>query len=146
MFYSFQEFEDDIKNIVKELKDKQYTCIACPMRGAMTIAQCLSYALDIPCVFPIDIKRLQDYNGNYDAYLYTIIPDHLKNEGNKVLVVDDIYDTGVTLDLIRKYLPNAEYFTLLVRYADRPWEPLYSHCIDEDEWVTFWWEDFKECI
>ena len=70
------------------------------------------------------------------------IPEELKYK--KVLVVDDIYDSGVTLDLIRRHLPEADYYTLLVRGKNRDWTPLHSQCIESDEWITFWWENLKE--
>ena len=42
MFYSFNDFERDIKEATLKLKDKNYDAIVCPLRGAMTITQCLS--------------------------------------------------------------------------------------------------------
>ena len=100
MLYSFSDFERDIKEAVLKLKDKNYDALVCPLRGAMTITQCLSYALEIPRIVPINIKRVEQEDGSFDAYLYDEIPQELKYK--RVLVVDDIYDSGVTLDLIRR--------------------------------------------
>ena len=142
MFYSFNDFERDIKEAVLRLKDKNYDVIVCPLRGSMTITQVLSYALEIPHIVPINIKRVEQEDGSFDACLYDEIPEELKYK--RVLVVDDIYDSGVTLDLIRKHLPEADYYTLLVRGKDRDWTPLHSQCIESDEWITFWWENLKQ--
>ena len=88
MFYSFNDFERDIKEAILKLKDKNYDAIVCPLRGAMTITQCLSYALEIPHIVPINIKRVEQEDGSFDACLYDEIPDELKYK--RVLVVDDI--------------------------------------------------------
>ena len=77
MFYSFNDFERDIKEAVLKLKDKNYDAIVCPLRGAMTITQCLSYALEIPYIVPINIKRVEQEDGSFDEETAGLILENI---------------------------------------------------------------------
>jgi hypoxanthine phosphoribosyltransferase len=148
MFYEdLYQIEQQIKK--SELKFDEILAIA---RGGVIPGVILSYRLNLPVTFVDWSFRdtpKQDWD-KIDAIGYRI------RAGSKVLIVDDILDSGVTLanlyDTLRlSYGSRAGYtqccLAVLVRNTTCPVQiiPEYygrdiNRHIDKD-WVEFWWEN-----
>ena len=59
------------------------------------------------------------------------------------LIVDDIYDTGKTLNRF-KNIKGAKYFVLFSRKSPIWWESIYT--IENKDWILFPWEEAQNCI
>jgi len=94
---------------------------------------------------PIDV-RLRDHNGtaNLDA-LYRAL-----DKEEKVLVIDDINDTGATFEHIRfncNQNTNVRYAAVINNKPSPFQVDYYGYEIDksvEDRWVVFPWEDWDK--
>ena len=86
----------------QELKDKQPLFI-CVLNGAFMFASDLMKQLDFPC--EITFIRLKSYEGTLTEGNVKEIQGLVENvEGRNVVIVEDIIDTGHTIDNLQKYL------------------------------------------
>ena len=92
---------EQIKN-----KNMQFDCIAALGRGGLIPGAMLSYKLDIKTLYNIGINTRQE-NGKYRDTIVYQRPDSIK-EGSKILVVDDINDSGRTFTAVNSIL-NRNY-------------------------------------
>lgn len=137
MFYSTEDFLKDMNNISETLKKENFDYIVCPLRGAMSIAQILSYKLDIKSIFTINIKRFKVQN-DY-AITAPVIDDLDKNL--KALIVDDILDTGLTMKYLKDNIPNSKIYTIFYNTkTECQIKPDFYSRESDGEWIDFWWE------
>jgi hypoxanthine phosphoribosyltransferase len=66
--------------------------------------------------------------------------DQLSHLGSRLLVVDDICDTGKTFKALRGVLPMAVYCAPFVKSAGKGWCDFHEHQFDDSQWIHFPWE------
>jgi len=66
---------------------------------------------------------------------HVLPPETAKN----VLIVDEIYDTGATINLIKQHHPNTD-FAVLYHNLNLPRLNYYGHIKRLDHWLVFPWE------
>ncbi len=115
---TWEEVENAVKYFEYKYNTEQLDCeliLGIP-RGGLVLATMLSYRLDLPL--------------------------HIAGEpisDSKVLVVDDIADTGKTLERVLKTLPHSIVFTMHYHQQStiEPYAWLYEK---KDKWVVYPWE------
>ena len=115
----WEEVENAVKYFEYKYNTEQLDCeliLGIP-RGGLVLATMLSYRLDLPL--------------------------HIAGEpisDSKVLVVDDIADTGKTLERVLKTLPHSIVFTMHYHQQStiEPYAWLYEK---KDKWVVYPWEE-----
>ena len=107
------EFEECVDSISKKCKDKRFNGIYGFPRGGLCLAVALSHSLDLPLI---------------------------NEPKNNSLIVDDIYETGTTLEKIR-HLKDSEAYVWVSRKTPTWWNA-YKY-INEKEWFVFPWENIK---
>lgn len=108
-------------------------------RGGMAPAMIVSRELDIRTVDTISVKS---YNHQAQSEAQVIkSPDMEKmGDGTGVLVIDDLVDTGKTLELVRKLLPKAQFATVYAKPQGRPLVDTYITEVSQDTWIFFPWD------
>ena len=61
-------------------------------------------------------------------------------DGSGWLVIDDLVDTGRTLDLLRALLPKAHFATIYAKPAGRPLVDTFITEVSQDTWIFFPWD------
>lgn len=61
-------------------------------------------------------------------------------DGDGVLVVDDLVDTGVTARVMRGLLPKAHFATVFAKPEGRPLVDTFVAEVGQDTWITFPWD------
>lgn len=145
MNYGFEMFREDIQKLLDEINQDgaDYDYIVGVVRGGAVPAACLSYHLGIPmrCVswstYHIDQMKETALDISEDIDM-----------GKKILVVDDILDSGRTLkELIEDWGVKRDQFDLavLIWNVGQDINPdFYGRQInreDNSDWITFWWEN-----
>ncbi len=64
----------------------------------------------------------------------------LADRGAGWLVVDDLIDTGATIELARGFLPLATFATLYAKRRAQDLVDFFVEQIDPDDWVDFPWD------
>lgn len=65
----------------------------------------------------------------------------LEGDGEGLLVIDDLVDTGVTARLVRAMLPRAHFATVYAKPAGRPEVDTFVTVVSQDTWIVFPWDD-----
>jgi hypoxanthine phosphoribosyltransferase len=111
-------------------------------RGGLFLAGALGYALDVKNLFTMNVEFYTGVDERLD--LPVVLPptlDRVDITGSRVLVADDVADTGKTLELVRNFCSGyvAEVRTAVVYekpqtvvHADYVWR--YT-----DRWINFPW-------
>lgn len=138
---SYKDIEDSVDAVHQKVAD--YDCILGIVRGGAIPATLLAHKLKTKNMQFIQISSYA--SDNRQGNLIETAPLNITSIMNKkVVVVDDISDSGMTLDYIdriyRRYTDKMFYFTVISK-KKTVFNPDYSHIIAEpDEWVKFPWE------
>lgn len=118
-YYSWKELENDCKKLAKKLKPIKFNFsnIYGGSKGGLVIAVILSHLLDLPMIL------------NKDQIT--------KN----TLIVDDISDTGNTLNKILKVKKPKAILTLFTTQTTKVFPDYYVHI--KDKWVVFPFENIN---
>lgn len=140
--YNFKNYMDDLSSIVYAIEkaNVHYDVIVGVVRGGLIPAVHLSNIFDTVFValnWSSNVSKIRDKENS-------II--HLAIERKqKILVVDDICDTGVSLDDITKVYKEVHTATLIHNNTNaRNFTPTYFGWElsreDVPQWIDFWWE------
>jgi len=110
---SNKDIEKDITKVIKKLKkkklDKERTLIIAIGRGGFVPAQYIAYGLNIRnlmCVQSI-LYRTEESDFQEDTHTITGVYFLDYEEYHTFVIVDDIYDTGITLDNTSAIIQDA---------------------------------------
>ena len=108
-------------------------------RGGMAPAMIVSRELDIRTVDTISVKS---YNHQAQTEPRVIkSPDaEMMGDGEGILVIDDLVDTGKTLELVRKLYPKAHFATVYAKPMGRPMVDTFITEVSQDTWIFFPWD------
>jgi xanthine phosphoribosyltransferase len=60
--------------------------------------------------------------------------------GGKVLIVDDLVDTGATARVVREMLPGAHFATVYAKPKGREMVDTFITEVSQDTWIFFPWD------
>ena len=61
-------------------------------------------------------------------------------DGTGFLIIDDLVDSGVTAQFVRKRLPKAYFACLYAKPAGRPFTDRFVAEVAQDTWILFPWD------
>ena len=64
----------------------------------------------------------------------------IESDGDGVLVIDDLVDTGVTASLVRSMLPKAHLATVYAKPAGHKVVDTFVTMVSQDTWIVFPWD------
>ena len=108
-------------------------------RGGMAPAMIVARELDIRTVDTISVKSY-DHQNRAEARVIKAPQADLMGDGTGILVVDDLVDTGKTLELVRKLYPKAHFATVYAKPSGRPMVDTYITEVSQDTWIFFPWD------
>ncbi|MEM9708798.1 MAG: xanthine phosphoribosyltransferase [Pseudomonadota bacterium] len=108
-------------------------------RGGMAPAMIVARELDIRTVDTISIKSYDHQTQSAPKILKGPNPD-LVGDGTGVLVVDDLVDTGKTLEAVRAEMPNAHVATVYAKPQGRSQVDTFITEVSQDTWIFFPWD------
>jgi len=140
-FYSYEEFKGDVNMLAKEIRHFEPDVILAVARGGMTLGHFLAEALEMRDLYSLnsihyDETRKLDYINVFN------VPDLSKKK--RVVIVDDIIDSGETIIEIKKVLnekfPHLELKVASVFYKEKALlRPDFS-AREATEWIEFFWD------
>lgn len=110
------------KNISRDYKGKDLILIGV-LKGSVMYMANLAKEIDIPCT--MDFMSVSSYgNSTTSSGVVKILKDlDASVEGKDVLIVEDIIDSGITLEYLQKYIrakkPNSVAITTLLNKPER---------------------------
>jgi xanthine phosphoribosyltransferase len=110
---SWDQFHRDARALAWRLAGSnkgQWRAIVCITRGGLVPAAVISRELGIRVIETVSVASYHDYaNQGQMQILKEITPSLLANEGEGVLIIDDLTDTGKTASEVRTMLPKAHF-------------------------------------
>ena len=108
-------------------------------RGGMAPAMIVSRELGIRTVDTISVRSYDNQTQSEAAILKS--PDAgLMGDGTGILVVDDLVDSGRTLELVRELYPRAHFATVYAKPLGRPLVDTFITEVSQDTWIYFPWD------
>jgi xanthine phosphoribosyltransferase len=108
-------------------------------RGGMIPAMIVSRELDIRVVDTISVKSYS-HQSQTEARVTKSPQAELMGDGTGILVIDDLVDTGRTLELVRRLYPKAHFATVYAKPSGRPMVDSYITEVSQDTWIFFPWD------
>lgn len=113
-------------------------------RGGMAPAMIVARELDIRTVDTISVKSYHSGGGKADQRREAQVlksPDaDLVGDGTGVLIIDDLVDSGKTLELVRSLYPKAHVATVYAKPQGRPQVDTFITEVSQDTWIFFPWD------
>lgn len=147
VYHSWDDIQESCERIVEDLGDWRPDIIMPITRGGLIPGVIISHLLDNKQLSPITIQTRDGSEGHVDPF-WEVACATLRD--TKILVMDDIVDSGKTVELMLKYnpQPNIKFSTIVLNLdcdvADKV--NFYTGChIDKgsspDLWIVFPWEN-----
>jgi xanthine phosphoribosyltransferase len=108
-------------------------------RGGLVPAMIVSRELDIRVVDTISVQSYA-HQDRSEAKVTKSPQDALMGDGEGILIVDDLVDTGKTLELVRSLYPKAHFATVYAKPSGRPMVNTYITEVSQDTWIFFPWD------
>ncbi len=108
-------------------------------RGGMAPAMIVARELDIRAVDTISVKSYNHQTQSEPVVIKS--PDMtLMGDGEGVLIIDDLVDTGKTLEVVRQLMPKAHFATVYAKPKGKPMVDSYITEVSQDTWIFFPWD------
>jgi hypothetical protein len=111
-------------------------------RGGLLIAGAVAYALDVKNTFTMNVEFYTGIGERLDTpLLLPPVPSPVDLGRARVLVADDVADTGATLALVKEFCaPHVAEVRCAVLY-EKPWSTIACEYVwrRTDRWITFPW-------
>lgn len=141
-YYNYDEFKDDAITLSKKLRDVDFDAIIAIARGGLALAQALSYGLNIRNIQSVNAQVYEQTNKLQEKKLN--INCTFNEKIKKVLVVDDICDSGETLSLVMneltKLYTNIEFYSATIFYKHSATYKPHYYLKEATDWIDFCWE------
>lgn len=118
------KFEEDIIKLAKQIPKNKYKYIVSIPRGGCVIGVYLSHLCNLDYLDPI---QLLDYH-------------HSETDLSKILIVDDLVDTGVTLQKLQKIMMLPDSAVLYYKPRSVIIPTYYTEIVTNTDWIVFPWE------
>ena len=119
--------------------DGGWKAVVAITRGGLAPAMIVARELDIRTVDTISVKSYNHQTQTEPVVIKS--PDmDVCGDGTGVLVVDDLVDTGKTLEVVRDLMPNAHFATVYAKPKGKPMVDSYITEVSQDTWIFFPWD------
>jgi xanthine phosphoribosyltransferase len=119
--------------------DGAWKAVVAITRGGMAPAMIAARELDIRTVDTISIKSY-DHQSQAAAQVLKKPDDELMGDGTGILIIDDLVDSGKTLEVVRDLYPNAHFATVYAKPKGRPQVDTFITEVSQDTWIFFPWD------
>ncbi|GAA6179637.1 MULTISPECIES: xanthine phosphoribosyltransferase [unclassified Shimia] len=113
-------------------------------RGGMAPAMIVARELDIRVVDTISVKSYHSGGGKSDqrreAQILKAPDTDLMGDGDGILIIDDLVDSGKTLELVRETYPKAHFATVYAKPQGEPQVDTFITGVSQDTWIFFPWD------
>lgn len=119
--------------------DGGWKAVVAITRGGMAPAMIVARELDIRTVDTISIKSY-DHQHQSEATVLKHPDPGMMGDGTGILIVDDLVDSGKTLEVVRSLYPNAHFATVYAKPKGEPQVDTFITGVSQDTWIFFPWD------
>ncbi|OQW52885.1 MAG: xanthine phosphoribosyltransferase [Proteobacteria bacterium SG_bin9] len=137
---SWDQFHRDARALAWRLNGMgPFEAIIAITRGGLVAAAVVARELGIRLIDTACIASYDHQSQGSLSVLKEIAPDVIRR-GKKVLIVDDLVDTGATAKLVRALCPEAHFATVYAKPMGRPMVDTFITEVSQDTWIHFPWD------
>jgi xanthine phosphoribosyltransferase len=142
---SWDQFHRDARALAWRLTGAgPFEAIVCVTRGGLVAAAIVARELDVRVIETVCVVSYQDYKDQGELQVLKGIADSVSRigagQGDRVLIVDDLVDTGKTAQIVRALLPKAHFATVYAKPMGRPMVDTFITEVSQDTWIYFPWD------
>ena len=108
-------------------------------RGGMAPAMIIARELDVRTVDTISVKSY-DHQTQGSAMVLKSPDTELMGDGTGILIIDDLVDSGKTLEVVRDLYPRAHFATVYAKPKGEPMVDTFITGVSQDTWIFFPWD------
>jgi xanthine phosphoribosyltransferase len=140
---SWDQFHRDSRALAWRLNaEGPFEAVVAIARGGLVPAAIVARELNIRKVESVAIKS---YDHQSQGGIQVLKPMaqailDIAKGGGKVLIVDDLVDTGATARVVRDMLPGAHFATVYAKPKGREMVDTFITEVSQDTWIFFPWD------
>lgn len=135
---SWDDVQRDAMKLSQMLASRgRWEGIVAVARGGLVPAALVARALGIRMIESVSIATYEGENLGAPQLLKSPIAAGV---GAGWLIVDDLVDTGTTMQIVRTMLPQAHVGVLYAKPTGRPFADSFVREFPQDSWIDFPWE------
>ncbi len=139
---SWDQFHRDARALAWRLAETgPYAAIVGIARGGLVPAAIVARELDlrvVECVSVVSYEHTTQQGS--PKIVKPIAPEIVHGEGEGVLIIDDLVDTGATARVVRALLPRAHFACVYAKPLGRPHVDTFMTEVSQDTWIYFPWD------
>jgi len=111
-------------------------------RGGMLVASALGYALGVKNTFTMNVEFYTGVDARLEMpMILPPVPDLVDFGETRVLIADDVADTGATLALVKRFCEGKVAEVRCAVLYEKPWSSIACEYVwrRTDRWITFPW-------
>jgi xanthine phosphoribosyltransferase len=139
---SWQELHRDAKALAWRLNaGGPWPGIIAITRGGLVPAAIVSRELGIRVIDTVSIHSYAHMTIGASNILKRPSTAFLESkEPGRLLIIDDLVDTGATAKIVREMIPGAHFATIYAKPAGKPLVDTYITEVSQDTWIMFPWD------
>lgn len=140
---SWDQFHRDARALAWRLASAgPFEAMVCVTRGGLVPAAIVARELGVRLIETVCITSYLGANqGDLTVLKGVCEPVKALDRGAaRVLIVDDLVDTGRTAKIVREMLPSAHFATVYAKPMGRPLVDTFITEVSQDTWIYFPWD------
>ena len=140
---SWDQLHRDARALAWRLDGTDWRAVVAVTCALPITAMIVARELDIRTIDTISIRSYKGVGTEAGQGQLEVLntPDPaLMGDGDGILVIDDLVDSGRTLELIREMYPKAHFGTVYAKPKGKPMVQTYVTEVSQDTWIFFPWD------
>ena len=140
---SWDQFHRDSRALAWRLNSEgPFHAIVAITRGGLVPAAIVARELNIRVVESVSVKSYDHQNQGQIRVLKPVAEDIVRacREGQRILIIDDLVDTGATARAVREMLPGAHFAAVYAKPKARALVDTFITEVSQDTWIYFPWD------
>ena len=139
---SWDQFHRDCRALAWRLNGLgPFEAIICITRGGLVPSAIVARELGVRIIDTICIVSYGEFKQLENLSVLKDVASKVTDmDPKKVLIVDDLVDTGKTAQLVRQKLPGVHVATVYAKPSGRPQVDTYVTEVSQDTWIYFPWD------
>jgi xanthine phosphoribosyltransferase len=139
---SWDQFHRDARALAWRLSGEgPFEAVVAVTRGGLVPAAIVARELGIRVIETVCVASY-DYDKRGTVSVLKAVGESVigSDKGAKVLIVDDLVDTGATAKVVREMLPKAHFASVYAKPAGRPMVDTFVTEVSQDTWIYLPWD------
>jgi hypoxanthine phosphoribosyltransferase len=141
---TYELFGTSVRDLAQQVVDSGYEpdLVLSIARGGLGLGMGLGYALDVKNLSAVNVEFYTGVDQRLDVpIMLPPTPQAVDLSGLKVLIADDVADSGKTLEIVQAFCADhvAEARTAVI--YEKPWTVVHADYVwrRTDKWINFPW-------